>query len=139
MSKTIDIIITITCSITALFSFFQLYCTYRWDKINKIKRAIYASLPRHDNYKFLMALNLYLTISWESYIYKRFFKPLVLGRMLTFEQLKLLVGNYDTSNHAPLSNHELHIMITAIKGEMYEARDHSESFIQKPEPHQYEF
>lgn len=116
-----------------------MYFNYRSKQINRIKRVILESLPAHDNYKFLVALHLYLTIRWDRYLFKDFFKPVLLGRMLTDSQLKVLSGRYDITPRGPLTNHELSLMLNSIKGSIYRTRVNDFSFTDKKTPDQYEF
>jgi hypothetical protein len=91
---------------------FIIYTFRRISRITRLKRLLHSAIPTHDDYKFIMALYTFDSIRWDDFIFKDFFKPIRIGRIITHEQSKILIGQYT----APVLTAEaLKAMIMKIK------------------------
>lgn len=115
----------------------EVYINRRVKRIRHIKRTIYRNLPKHDNYKFMAALQVYLAIEWDKFIWRGFFKPITLGRLIPDEQLKILLGTYVAPTLTP---ERLRDFMVEIKFALYnEVIIISELEAAKPNNDSYEF
>lgn len=131
-------VIFIGFCILSLWQGLDWYTLYRARQIRRIQREIFNKLPRNDNYKFMVALHVYIQIRWSRFIYKDFFKKITVTRLFTPHDLSALRGNYTTIPRGQLTNQELNTLVNNLKNTMYEHRFHIPREDEKPAD-QYEF